>query len=178
MQPARRPGTSRADTSSGCKGALRYSIAVNGFSWVVENEIAGMASPAGRDEALWPWLAERGIGLVVSLTTRAPDKNVLARHGLELLHLPIQDFTPPSPPDIDSFIEHARFQRHEGRAIVVHCGAGIGRTGTMIACYLVDRGMTADDAIATVRKKRPGSVETAEQSAAVAAFAARQRATG
>jgi atypical dual specificity phosphatase len=151
---------------------------VNGFSWVIENEIAGMASPAGKDDALWPWLAERGIGLVVSLTTRAPDKNVLARHGLELLHLPVQDFTPPTPDDIDAFVEHARFHRHEGRAIVVHCGAGIGRTGTMIACYLVDRGMTAEEAVATVRKKRPGSVETKEQADAVASFAERHKTRG
>ena len=149
---------------------------MNGFSWVIENEIAGMASPMGRDDALWQWLADKGIGLVVSLTTRAPDSNLLASHGLELLHLPVPDFTPPPPDAIDQFIEHARFQRHEGRAIVVHCGAGIGRTGTLIACYLVDQGMTAEQAIREVRGKRPGSVETPEQEAAVRGFAARRAA--
>jgi atypical dual specificity phosphatase len=151
---------------------------VNGFSWVIEDEIAGMASPMGRDGALWGWIADQGIGLVVSLTARAPDRNLLAAHGLESLHLPVPDFTPPPPDVIDQFIEHARFQRHEGRAIVVHCGAGIGRTGTMIACYLVDRGMTADEAVQLVRMKRPGSVETAEQEAAVRSFAARRKSPG
>jgi atypical dual specificity phosphatase len=132
-----------------------------------------MASPAGKDDAIWQWLADQGVGLIVSLTSRAPDRNALASHGLELLHIPVPDFTPPMPEDIDTFIEHARFYRHERRGIVVHCGAGYGRTGTLIACYLVDRGMDPEGAIATVRKARPGSIETREQEQAVHDLAAR-----
>ena len=45
----------------------------------------------------------------------------------------------------------------------MHCGAGIGRTGTMIACYLVDKGFSAEEAIQLVRQARPGSIETREQ---------------
>ena len=41
---------------------------MNNFSWVVEGEIAGMARPYGRDESLWPWLADKDIALVVCLT--------------------------------------------------------------------------------------------------------------
>jgi atypical dual specificity phosphatase len=147
---------------------------VNGFSWVIENEIGGMARPDPRHEGVWAWLAERNVGLVVSLTGAAPDAGVLARHGLDLLHLPIADFTPPGPGDIEEFIAKARFYRHEGKAVVVHCGAGIGRTGTMIACYLVDRGFGADEAIRLVREARPGSIETVEQEQVIHDLAARQ----
>ncbi|NUO15598.1 MAG: dual specificity protein phosphatase family protein [Planctomycetaceae bacterium] len=144
---------------------------MNGFSWVIEGEIGGMARPGHDADRLWKWLAEQGVGLVVSLTESAPDKDAMARHNIESLHLPVPDFTAPRQEDIRRFIEHARFHRHEGHAICVHCGAGIGRTGTMLACYLVSQGAGAAEAIARVRKARPGSVETEEQEAAVRRFA-------
>ncbi len=97
---------------------------MNGFSWVIENEIAGMARPDATGDQVWSWLADRNVGLVVSLTATPPDAGVLAKHGLDLAHLPVPDFSPPPPELIDSFLEQARFYRHEGRGIVVHCGAG------------------------------------------------------
>lgn len=132
-----------------------------------------MARPDFRAEGLWAWLADRNVGLVVSLTSSSPDPDLLAAHGIELLHLPVPDFSPPGPEAIDAFLQQARFQRHEGKAIVVHCGAGIGRTGTMIACYLVDKGFSADEAIHMVRAARPGSIETAEQERVVFKLAER-----
>lgn len=54
---------------------------------------------------------------------------------------------------------------------------GLGRTGTLLACYLVRReGLDAGEAIVRVRRIRPGSVETREQAQAVEAFALRARA--
>lgn len=146
---------------------LDYIDAVNGFSWVIDNEIAGMARPDFRAEGIWQWLADHNVGLVVSLTSSAPDAGVLARYGLEGLHLPIPDFTPPDDASVDEFLAKARFYAHEGKAVVVHCGAGMGRTGTLIACYLVDKGFDAAEAIQLVRRSRPGSIETAEQEEAV-----------
>ena len=59
--------------------------------------------------------------------------------------------------------------------VAVHCGAGLGRTGVVLASYLVTTGMSASSAIAKVRKLRPHSIETDEQAESVEWFARRQR---
>lgn len=57
------------------------------------------------------------------------------------------------------------------QAVGVHCALGFGRTGTMLACYLVkEQGLAAGDAIAEIRRLRPGSIETYEQEKAVFQF--------
>ena len=66
--------------------------------------------------------------------------------------------------------ERRERQRGRGIPVVAHCRAGFGRTGTMLACYLVTQGFHAEQAVASVREKRPGSVETPEQERFVAEF--------
>jgi ADP-ribosyl-[dinitrogen reductase] hydrolase len=50
-----------------------------------------------------------------------------------------------------------------GRNVAIHCHAGLGRSGTMAADLLTAFGMSSADAIAAVRKSRPGAIQTPEQ---------------
>jgi atypical dual specificity phosphatase len=52
----------------------------------------------------------------------------------------------------------------------VHCAEGKGRTGTVLAAYLVYKGLSTDDAIKKVREKRPGSIENMDQENAIRIF--------
>ncbi|VFV42042.1 dual specificity protein [Lynx pardinus] len=79
--------------------------------------------------------------------------------------LPDFDVTSPAPESLSQGPEPAC------EAVGVHCALGFGRTGTMLACYLVkERGLAAGDAIAEIRRLRPGSIETYEQEKAVFQF--------
>lgn len=59
-----------------------------------------------------------------------------------------------------------------GGLVVVHCRGGLGRTGLVVARFLVEDGMAPDDAIALVRSVRPGAIETWEQENHVRSLAA------
>ncbi len=70
-----------------------------------------------------------------------------------------------------SFIDQ---QRLLGRAVDVHCLAGQGRTGTVLAAYLIRRGMPPDAAVQEVRVRCPGAVGSDLQEQALRLFAARR----
>jgi atypical dual specificity phosphatase len=129
-----------------------------------------MARPDGRPEDIEE-LRTHGIGAVVNLTRRNLEGPFFGASGLNYLHIPITDFMPPTLAQIEEFVRFCDAQIARGRAVAAHCVAGRGRTGTMLACYLVHCGMTADAAIRRVRELRPGSVETYEQEQAVKEYA-------
>ena len=86
--------------------------------------------------------------------------------GFDWLHLPIIDMSAPDRRFTDAWPTvgprlHARLDA--GEHIVVHCRAGLGRTGTVAALLLIERGMPVDAAIQRVRGARPGAIEATEQ---------------
>jgi atypical dual specificity phosphatase len=144
------------------------------FGFVIEGLLAGMERPGthtGLREDL-AFLKAQGIGALVSLTERPLDAQLLEEFGLRCLHLPVTDFAAPDLAQIRTFLDFLRQAEADGLAVTVHCGAGHGRTGTLLACALVERGWTAEDAIAQVRQARPSSIESAEQEEVVRRFAA------
>ena len=129
----------------------------------------GMFSPLSEDLR---FLRGEGVGAVVSLTTSPLDAEELARAEMQYLHEPVTDFTAPTPAQITDIVAFiAEQNRSRGCTVLVHCGAGLGRSGTIAAALLVSDGMGAREAIDRVRELRPYSIETPEQEAAVESYA-------
>ena len=148
----------------------RLGLVIDRGAWLEDGRLLGCAYP--RREAAIAGLARQGISVLVNLHERAHDPSRLARYGLEETHLPVADFTPPSPAQLDHGVAVIAEALAADRGVAVHCAGGRGRTGTLLACYLIHQGLDPHAAIARVREVRPGAVETRAQVAAVKAYAA------
>jgi len=143
--------------------------------------------PMDREAALETDLAQLtdwGVAALVTLVERAEleilgvaNLGTRARaHGLQWWHLPVIDGAAPGRAFERTWREagpavHTLLDRDA--RIALHCRAGIGRTGTVAARILVERGMAPADAVARVRRARPGAIESPEQRAWVDAAALR-----
>jgi atypical dual specificity phosphatase len=133
------------------------------FRYIIPDQLAGMAHPGWRDRlpAALAELRECGITTVVSLDEEGLADDILAEHGFEYRHYPVDDFCAPTIEQAEDFCRFVDEQLAKGSAVAVHCWAGVGRTGTMLACYLIHRGDSVGEAISKVREK--GGLETPEQ---------------
>ena len=140
------------------------------MSWIVPNSLLACRFP--RSDSDLRELAEAGIRLLVNLDEQAHSPERLAAYGLRQIHLPVRDFSAPSQATLERGVQAIEDAMAQGiRVAAAHCGGGLGRTGTLVACLMVKRGLGPDQAIAEVRALRPGSIETAAQEQAVHAFA-------
>ncbi len=134
------------------------------FSWVREEWLAAMAFPATEDA--YVILQQLGIKTILNLTGYSDDVPLLSTFNV--YHIPIANHKewghkPPTLDQLHQAVSLIRASLEKNQPTVVHCERGLGRTGTIIAGYLTTCGLTAQEAIDSIRALRPGSIETEEQ---------------
>ena len=130
------------------------------FSWLIEGKLAGSAIPTSFEEI--KWLVDGGVKSIVTVREESLDDDWIK--NINYLHIHSNDMGVPEFEDLIKAVDfiHQRITYNEPE--MVHCLAGLGRTGTILACYLIKyQKLSADDSIQKVRESRPGSIQSFPQ---------------
>jgi len=146
--------------------------APQGFSWINKPLLAALSRPSDLDDLRW--LRSEGIEILISLTEYPPRRDWINDAGLLLIHEPVTDFDAPTQDQLERCVSAIKRANENQMGVAIHCAAGLGRTGTILAGYFVSEGLNAQNAIARVRRLRPGSIETEEQERSIEEFARRR----
>ncbi len=170
-----RPALDIGQPSSPAKSA---ACGPRGFAWLLPGQLAGTPWPGLlRDvEHDLADLQHVGVSRLVNLTEESMDGTAPDRYGIQLHTLPIPDMGAPSATaaanlcvDIDRWIQ-------AGDVVALHCRAGLGRTGTLLAAYWLWRGhgsRTAVEAVDRIRYLNNNMIQSQEQIRFLEAFAQR-----
>lgn len=150
-----------------------YERIENGdFNWIIPRKFIASASPSAElretEDSMSlptshyiPYFKEKGVSTVVRLNIVDYDRAEFIQQGFDHFELYFPDGTSPSIEIVHEFLKIAENARG---AIMVHCKQGLGRTGTLIACYLVKHyQFSVSESIAYLRLCRPGSVVGQQQ---------------
>ena len=146
------------------------------FGWLVDREVAGHSAPTSNDDL--KYLKGKGITALVRMAESHKVQVTpiqIEKEGFADWHEPVPDFTAPKQGQVDRMVAFITKSVAAGRAVGVSCGAGIGRTGVVLACYLVGKGYAAEQAMEQVKDKRGADIETTDQKEAVRSYAKRLR---
>ncbi|KAK3090319.1 hypothetical protein FSP39_010921 [Pinctada imbricata] len=145
-----------------------YEKVENGdFNWIVPNKYLAFCGPHPKTkiengyplhapEAYFPYFRKHNVTSIVRLNKKIYDARRFTDAGFDHFDLFFIDGSVPSDSIVRQFLE---LSENADGAIAVHCKAGLGRTGTLIACYMMKHyKFTAAECIAWCRICRPGSI--------------------
>ncbi len=151
-----------------------------GFVWIEEGRLAatpapGFSNPIETDLTL---LQAAGITTLITLTEQDFPQALLARHGLRNVHFPIAEQNAPATDAATQLVAHMNELLNEGEVLAVHSHASLGRTGTILAAYMVkEQGLSAQAALSQIRRFNQQFVQTGEQEDFLMEFEVQQEQT-
>jgi atypical dual specificity phosphatase len=142
------------------------------FSWVIKGKLAGSGMPVTYSQFVW--VVTHGIKTIVTVReVPLPSKWFTADNinSVDYFHLKVEDYGAPSIEEMDNTVDFIQRQIANEEPVMVHCAAGRGRTGTILAAYLLkEENLTSDQAIKKIRKIRPGSIQSDRQEMVISMY--------
>lgn len=136
----------------------------NNFNWLVEGKLAGSAVPTSLREIRWLDL-HHGIRSIVTIREKPLPARWFENVKIEYFYLDVRDYGAPSLEKLDYVVNYITREINRGKPVMVHCCGGKGRTGTILAGYLMKQkdGIDARRAIYRLRSVRGEVIESKEQ---------------
>ncbi len=128
--------------------------------WITE-EIAVGAAPSSN--AALNTIKESGVEVILNLCVECGDLHEVERAaGFNVYWLPVSDAYTPELDELDDALEWLNAHVESGKRVLVHCRFGVGRSGSIIAAYLLKRGFSLEHVLETM-KKTPATPTSREQ---------------
>lgn len=167
LDPAVTPVSLPADRA---RGYVSDSFGPRGFLWLIKGVLAGTPRPGVFYDEEYDVKALRRVGVshLVSLTEYAPkeaqvDTGLLQKYEIQHSQFPIVDMGAPSLEEARKICQHLDALIERDQVVAVHCRAGMGRTGTVLAMYTIWKGKDAITALEDARKIEPRWVQSDAQ---------------
>jgi protein-tyrosine phosphatase len=139
--------------------------------WVIPDKFMAGPYPASpilaeQTRAQLSWLVEQGISELIDLTNpgerpeyQSEFKSVCTRFGVQgnWQRFAIADFGLPSPALMREILNEIEHLLANDKKVYLHCMGGLGRTGTVVGCYLVRQGMSGEEALQKIQALRIGT---------------------
>ena len=103
---------------------IHLGLMIDEGNWLEEDRLLACAYP--KSERALAQLAGRGIATLINLHEQPHDPALLQQLNLTEIHIPVRDFTPPTPTQLRQGVAAIRDALASGHAVAVHCGGGLG----------------------------------------------------
>lgn len=123
---------------------------------VLPNKLYGMSAPEEKDLEN---LTQAGIKSIVCLLEDNSNIKNYKTNGFESLWLPVADNEAPTFEQVEKLVKFIDEQNQKNNSVAIHCQGGRGRTGTLIASYLISKGATFEDAMNRIDEKQPSAIK-------------------
>jgi cell division cycle 14 len=150
-----------------------YEQVENGdFNWIIPDKFIAMCSPTAvakrtdttvthTPQYYIPYFKSHNVNCIIRLNSPEYEKSAFTKEGIKHYDMLFPDGTVPPVSIVELFLDVVE---NATGVIAVHCKQGLGRTGTLIACYIMKHyNLSASESIAFLRIQRPGSVVGPQQ---------------